>query len=59
MGSPACKIGVVVDGGSVKIVVMSFIACLKKSSIFTFGKGMAVGKKFTMSTCLSIFALGK
>ena len=58
MGSPACKLGVVVEGGSVKIVIMSFTACLKKSSIFTFGKGMAVGKKITMSTYRSILVLG-
>ena len=59
MGSPTCKLEVVVEGGSVKIVIMSFAACLHKSSIFTFGKGMTVGNKVTVSTCPSMFAIGK
>ena len=59
MGSPAYKLGAVVEGGSVKIIIMSFSACLKKSSFFTFGKGVDVVKKVTVSTCRSILVLGK
>jgi len=47
----------VVEGGSVKIVVMSDAAYLKKYSIFTFWKDTTVGKQVTVSTCLFIFFL--
>ena len=33
-GSPASKLGVVVDGGCVRIVIMSVAACLRKSTNF-------------------------
>jgi hypothetical protein len=33
-GSPASKLGVVVDGGCVRIVIISVAACLRKSTNF-------------------------
>ena len=38
IGSPACKEGVVVEGGCVKIVMMSVAACFKKSTNLISGK---------------------
>ena len=35
VGSPAWREGVVVEGGAVRIVIISVAACLKKSSSFT------------------------
>ena len=34
-GSPACNVGVVVDGGLVRMVIMSVAACLRKSTSLT------------------------
>ena len=34
-GSPASKLGVVVDGGFVRIVIISVAACFRKSTNFT------------------------
>ena len=48
-----------VEGGSVRIVIISVAACLKKSSIFTFGKGITFVKKGTASSCLYMLVLGK
>ena len=48
-GYPACKLGVVDDGGRVRIVIISLSACLKKSSSFISGNGTVVGKKVTVS----------
>ena len=39
-GSPACKLGVVVDGGSVRTEMISLVAWWRKSSSFTSGNGM-------------------
>ena len=47
---PACKLGVVVDGGVVRRVMMSSAACLRKLSNFTFGKVICLGKNVTVST---------
>ena len=59
IGSPTYKLGVVIEGGAIKIIIMSVAACLKKSSIFTFEKVTLFVKKFTLSTYLSSFVLGK
>ena len=45
VGSPASKLGVVVEGGAVRIVIMSGAACLKNSSNPTFEIGISLGKK--------------
>ena len=34
-GLPSCKVGVVVDGGLVRMVIMSVAACLRKSTSLT------------------------
>ena len=46
-----------VKDGSVKIVIMSVAACLKKSSIFTVWKDITVEKLVIVSTYLFIFFL--
>ena len=58
-GSPACKIGVVVDGGCVSMVIISLAACLRKSFNFIAGNGIVVGKKVTVSQSLMVRVLGK
>ena len=58
VSSPAPKLTVVVDGGFVKIDIMSIAACLKKS-VLTAGNGTTVGKKVTVSTSLSDLVCGK
>ena len=47
------------EGGAVNIVIISVAACRKKSSSFTCGKGITVGKKVTVSTFLSLLVFGK
>ena len=47
--SPDSRLRFVVVGGLVSIVLISSAVCLKKSSIFTFGKEMTFGKKVTIS----------
>ena len=42
-GSPASKLGVVVEGGFVKIVMISVAACFRKSTSLTCGNGTLVG----------------
>ena len=49
VSSPHFKVGMV--GGLVKIEIMSDVACRKKSSRVTLGKGITVGKFFTVSAC--------
>ena len=58
-GSPACKVGVVVEGGQASIVMISVAACLKKSSSLTSGKGTVVGKNVTVSHILTVLVRGK
>ena len=53
VGSPASKLGDVVEGGTVRMVIISVAACLKKSSKPTFGIGISLGKKVTVSTSLT------
>ena len=43
-GSPASELGVVVDGGFVRMVMISVAACLRKSTSLTCGNGTLVGK---------------
>ena len=49
MGSPANKLGVVVDGGDVRMSMMSCAAWVRKSFVVTFGKGKTLGKNSTVS----------
>ena len=43
--SPASKLGVIVEGGAVRMVIISIAACQKKSSKPNFGIGISLGKK--------------
>ena len=58
-GSPAESDGIVVDGGLVKMEVISEAACFKKSVTVTVGNGTVVGKKSTVSQSLSALVRGK
>ena len=58
-GSPAARLGVVVDGGCVRMDMMSPAACLRWSVKFTVGKGIVVGKKVTVSQSLEVLVRGK
>ena len=58
-GSPAYKLGVVVDGGMVNNVIIYVDACFRKSTSVTFGKGMDTGKKVAVSQYRTVFVLGK
>ena len=58
-GSPACKLGVVVDGGAVKMVMISTAACFRKSTSLTCGNGTLVGKNVTVSQFHTCFVRGK
>ena len=54
-GSPAFNVGVVVEGISVSIVMISCADCRRKSSGLTLGKGTNFGKKVTVSQSLTVF----
>ena len=58
-GSLACKLGVVVEGGKVRMVIISLAACLRKSSNFISGKCTVVGGKVTVSQSLIVLVIGK
>ena len=58
-GSPASKLGVVVDGGFVKMVMISVAACFRKSASLTYGNGTLVGKNVTVSQSLTCLVRGK
>ena len=58
-GSPASKLGEVVDGGCVRRVMISVAACFKKSTSLTCGNGTFVGKNVTVSQALTCFVRGK
>ena len=47
--SPACKLGVVVEGGSVRMEIILLAACRKKSWSLISGKGMVAGGNVTVS----------
>ena len=49
VSSPHCNVGIV--GGFWRMARMSEVAWRKKSSRLTAGKGMIVGKNFTVSAC--------
>ena len=51
IGSPSCKLGVEVEGGSVRMEIMLIATRRKKSWSLISGKGMVVGK---MSPCHSL-----
>ena len=57
--SPSFNVGIVVLGGLVRMSIISVVACLRKSSSDTFGNGISVGKKVTVSTSLSCLVVGK
>jgi hypothetical protein len=59
VASPASKVPVVEERGVVSIDIISNAACLRKSSVFTSGKGTTFGKKVTVSTSLCDLVLGK
>ena len=44
-GYPASKLGVVVEGGVIRMVLISIVACLKKSYKSTFVIGISLRKK--------------
>ena len=52
IGSPVCKEGVVVDGGCVKMVIMSVAACCKKSTSCISENVTFLGRKVTVSHIL-------
>ena len=58
-GSPADSDGIVMDGGLVKIDVISVAACFRNSVTVTVGNGTVVGKKSTVSQSLSALVRGK
>lgn len=57
--SPACKLGVVVDRVTIKIVMMSVVACFRKSVKLISGKGISFGKKVAVSTSHCWWDFGK
>ena len=59
VGSPACRLGTVADGGCLSNCTMSVAVCRRKSSSVIFGMGTMCGKNFTVSTCLSALVCGK
>ena len=59
IGFPASRLGVVVDGGFVKSVIMSVAAYLEKSVSLISGNGTVVGKNVTVSQSLTSFVRGK
>ena len=54
VGSPACNEWVVVEGGAVRIVIISVSACLKKSPNLTCGNEMAAGFFLTVRSFHSV-----
>ena len=58
-GSPVAKLGVVVDGGAVRIAIMSAADWCRKSSILIAGKGMCLGKKVTVLQSRGVRVRGK
>ena len=59
VGSPASRLGVIVVGDTFRILIISSAACLKKSSVLTFGNEITFGKKVAVSMCLTDLVLGK
>ena len=59
VGSPVSRLGDVGVDGAVRIPIISSAACLKKSSIFTFGSEITFGKEVTVSISLADLVLGK
>ena len=57
--SPASNVVVVLEGVSVRIVVISCASCHRKSSSLTLGKGTNFGKKVTVLQYLTVFVRGK
>ena len=59
MGSPARKLGVVVDGGCVSMSTMSSAACRRWSSKDSFGMGISCGTNVTVSQMRVVLVRGK
>ena len=58
-GYPASNVGFVVEGGSVRIVMISYAACHRKFSSLTLGRGTDFGKKVTVSQSMIVIVCGK
>ena len=56
--SPVSKLGVVIEVGAVRMVIMSVATCLKKSSKPIFGIGISLGKKLLCPHSLPILLAG-
>ena len=52
---PASRLGVVVVGGAVSILMISSAVCLMKSSVLTLGNEITLGEKVTVSISRTIF----
>ena len=50
---PACKDGTVDGGGCVRRLIMSDVACLRKSLIVTLGNLICFGRNTTVSVVIS------
>ena len=59
IGSPACKDGVVLNGGCVKIVTISVVSCCKKLVSWTSGNLTFLGRKVTVAHILVLHDWGK
>ena len=57
--SPACKLGVFVNGVSVRIEMISLVAWRRKSPRFISENGMLDGKNVTVSQSLVVLFQGK
>lgn len=57
--SPACNDGVVVDGELMRMLIISFAACLRKSSRCNSGKEIALENNVTVLESLLLLDLGK
>ena len=58
-GSSASKLGVVVDSGKVRMVIISLTTCRRKLPNFISGNGTVVGKKVTVTQSLIVLIRGK
>ena len=57
--SSAYNVVVIVEGGSLRIMIISCASCRRKSSSLTLRKGTNFGKKVTVLQSLTIFVCGK
>ena len=57
-GSPACRVGTVVDGGWVKVVMISLAACLKNRLVLFLERALLLGKMLLCHSPWWILFLG-